>query len=402
MSRRGFTGAAFAFVLTLFAACGGPSRISDGLFSVCPPESDVCGVARTEQPEATVFLVGDAGYVEFAQNPVLQHLKERIVALTDQGIAVTAVFLGDNVYDVGVRDGHPEDARLLAAQVETVRGTSARGVFLAGNHDWANHSDSLVMMQRQSALLDGFRDSIPTADVALRPAAGCPGPDEVAVRSSDGSRVATIVAIDSQWWLTQPPVPATCASASGAEAATALRASLVSAPEGPIIVAAHHPLRTGGPHGGVLGGLRGVFYRTGLSSQEVNAGVYRSYVRDVESAIREASSGTVITAAGHDHSLQIHRRTEDDRTWHQIVSGSASKLSEVGVLESATIETLFAAMLPGYVRLDIHEGGSVEVTVIAGCLADDPSRRGDRMREGDHCDGASTFRPAYRSTIEPK
>ena len=394
--RAGSRGTVTTLALVLLAACAGPNRLSEGVLSTCPPASTLCGVRPGGPPEATLFLVGDAGYREFADNPVLQDLRDRIVATTERGIAVTAVFLGDNVYDVGVRDGHPEDARLLAAQVETVRGTTAEAIFIPGNHDWANHSDSLVMVQRQWALLEGFRlDSLPSANVRLLPEPGCPGPAEAAVTNMAGTRVATVLAVDSQWWLTQPDTPTTCASRSVDQATSALRGALQSAPRGPVVLAVHHPLKTGGPHGGLHGLAGRLLYRSGLSGQEVNSGPYRSYVGDIRSTI-EASEGTVFLAAGHDHTLQVHRRQIGDRTWHQIVSGSASKLSTVGALESNGTETLLAAAMRGYVRLDIHRGGATEVTVLAGCRSYETA-----SAEGvaDACEPGAEMRPIWRSTI---
>ena len=83
------------------------------------------------------FLVGDAGGKEFDDgNPVLQQMKTAVTALDERGVPTTVVFLGDNIYEEGLREGHPEDLRLLGAQVEVVAGTSARGIFLPGNHDW--------------------------------------------------------------------------------------------------------------------------------------------------------------------------------------------------------------------------------------------------------------------------
>jgi phosphodiesterase/alkaline phosphatase D-like protein len=58
-----------------------------------------------EDQEAVLFLVGDAGNQEFDRNPVLQHMKTAVTALDERGVPTTVVFLGDNVYDEGVREG---------------------------------------------------------------------------------------------------------------------------------------------------------------------------------------------------------------------------------------------------------------------------------------------------------
>ncbi len=96
----------------LYSDCAAPS-------SPCPPEGP-------DDQDAVLFLIGDAGDREFDDNPVLQHLKTAVRGLDERGVSTTVLFLGDNVYDEGVREGHPEDLRLLGAQVEVVTGTSAK------------------------------------------------------------------------------------------------------------------------------------------------------------------------------------------------------------------------------------------------------------------------------------
>ena len=141
MGRRRGTLATAAVLGSVFAAVG--CGLNE-FVTTCPPPSQGMGAPLEcrdlggSDQEAVLFLVGDAGYVPFVENPVLHDLQERVRALSDRGVPVMVLYLGDNVYDAGVRADHTEDLELLDAQVEVVRGASARARFIPGNHDWAN------------------------------------------------------------------------------------------------------------------------------------------------------------------------------------------------------------------------------------------------------------------------
>jgi len=86
--------------------------------------------------ETVLFLVGDAGEPG-PGDPVL-------AVLTDQmrpfGERAMAVFLGDNIYPLGLPDSTAEDRaemeRRLAEQIDAVLRAGGRGLFVPGNHDW--------------------------------------------------------------------------------------------------------------------------------------------------------------------------------------------------------------------------------------------------------------------------
>ena len=136
------------------------------LYSDCAAPSSPCPDVVPDDQDAVLFLIGDAGDKAFDDNPVLQHLKRAVTELDGRGVPTTVLFLGDNVYDEGVREGDPEDLRLLGAQVEVVAGTSGKGIFLPGNHDWANtgKEEGLQRLLNQEEALRAF-----DADVSLRP-----------------------------------------------------------------------------------------------------------------------------------------------------------------------------------------------------------------------------------------
>ena len=120
-----------------------------------------------------------------------------------------------------------------------------------------------------------------------------------------------------------------------------------------VIVAAHHPLRTGGPHGGHG---RGFFLRQlidladglGINVHDVDADAYRRMVRKLRSAL--AAAPPLVYAAGHDHSLQVIEGRDAAGTL--VVSGAGSTGNVTSV--TAIAGTLFAHAHPGFIVLDFY------------------------------------------------
>jgi len=200
--------------------------------------------------ELTMFLIGDAGAPAPGGEPVLKALSAELAKAPGQRVVV---FLGDNVYPRGLPDSAAPDRtemeRRLDTQVDVVKAAGARGIFVPGNHDWAKHGpDGWNAMRRQGRQI--ARRGAP--EVELLPVDGCPGPAVV----DFGERVR-LIALDTQWWLHGGPRPvgpdSKCRAANERAVADSLKADLASAGNRKVVVAAHHPLATGGEHGGYFG-----------------------------------------------------------------------------------------------------------------------------------------------------
>ena len=219
------------------------------IFSDCVAPSLGCSDEGPDDQEAVLFLVGDAGYMEFDRHPVAEDMKSAVSALDERGIPTTVLFLGDNVYDEGLREGFAEDLRFLRAQVEVVAGASARGIFLPGNHDRANTPTDVGLrriMNQDQALRDFSRTG---ANVRLLPQAGCPGPERGNLEDSRGDVLAALVLLDTAWWMLNPSTPSRCSVSTREDVIREVERVVSEASDVPVIVAAHHPLRSGGPHG---------------------------------------------------------------------------------------------------------------------------------------------------------
>ena len=332
-------------------------------------------------PEALIYLVGDAGEASPGRDSVLAHLNAE---LSHQGAShpetpIMVVFLGDNIYEVGARqEFRSEDLAKLTAQVEAVPPRDGtRTVFLPGNHDWAkgaNEETARPAVRLQESWLDEIANA---RDVGFLPRDGCPGPSLVHV----GGNVE-VAFLDTEWLLRGLEDDG-CGSPQ--EFYGRLAAELSARPDARIILAAHHPMATGGPHGGNVGVFDHgpfVYYlavKSGLSVQDLTSGRYSDMLTGLRTAIEESGVRPVAFASGHDHSLQVIALNGDDEPAFQLVSGSGSRTSAVEAIDG----TRYAKAGHGYMRMvftetstdlvvfgQSSEGGSVHALFACALSAD--------------------------------
>lgn len=326
------------FTLLVAAACRPEAAPSE------PSPADI---------ELTLFLIGDAG----APDP--RNVGAPLDSLTMHAAMApertVIVFLGDNVYPEGIpEEGQAEWAdarRRLQAQIRSVP-PGARGYFLPGNADWDKEGVfGLYSIRLQERLIAELAEG---RDVRMVPGDGCPGPVSI-----DMGRLR-LIALDTQWWLHEYVLAdddSDCTGDMGTVTA-ALRDHVRSARgDGIVVVAAHHPLMTGGAHGGYCG-ISGPFRRFGRRSQDIISSSNRTMRDSIESALRERPP--LVYAAGHDHNLQVLKggRSAD----YVLVSGAGSYSKTACAVHMR--ETYYASQYrSGFMRLDIMRGGGVLLRV---------------------------------------
>jgi hypothetical protein len=316
--------------------------------------------------EQVVFLIGDAGESPPEGSPLFTRLQEEVEAWSaalSADSAVTVIFLGDNVYPNGVHGpDHPDRARdslRLANQIDIVRGPEAlrhrsTGLFVAGNHDWGgdNGPAGASLIRNEEALIT--QAAARGATVGLLPPALDPGPEVL-----DLGRFVRLVAVDTQWWLGNEGTP---------RRDEALR-QITRAVQAPntrfVLFAAHHPLASGGPHGGNVPfwpslGAKKLLRLTGAGGQDLSATTYRRMIDDFRGSFA-SSQASVLYAAGHEHGLQvIQGTTPDDPEW-VLVSGAGSKSSKIGDTDG----TRFRSSASGFMRLLVRADGTIVIEVVA-------------------------------------
>jgi hypothetical protein len=320
------------------------------------------GVGDTD---VTLFLIGDAGAPSPPGDPVL-------IALTREARAAHArhrvvVFLGDNIYPRGLPDsldpGRAQAVQRIDAQLYVRKGSGARVIFVPGNHDWdPGHDDGWIAIRREGAYIDRAGCDVSrgadTACASMLPANGCPGPAVVDV----GDRVR-LVLLDTQWWLESGPKRADgCPAPAADDVLGQLRRDIAGAGTRRVVVAAHHPVVSGGVHGEPVrwaDPVRAVLAlgrRLVRNEQDFTGARYRIMRAALDSVF--ASHPPFAFATGHDHGLQVISR---DHAPLFLVSG-AGTFHHLDPIEPIS-GTRFEGHESGYMRLDFLGDAGIRLTV---------------------------------------
>lgn len=310
------------------AACATPSQ------GPLPPWKPVPEPDPSEV-ESVVIFIGDPGQADWKRAPILADIGREVewwAGELDRDSAVMVVVLGDIVYPAGMRDPGTEpfatDSLHLEAQIDMVDGPRARryaaaAYFIAGNHDWgmARGPDGKRRIRTMGEFLDRNRERR-GLNVDLLPEAGEPGPAVVDV----GENLRMIL-LDTAWWLLAWEPHAKPGLIDRIEEAMA------QAGERHVVIAAHHPWRSAGPHGGLVDfwstlGIRWLLYKTGSLLQDINSRPMQDLRRYLEDVFLRQER-PLLFMGGHEHSLQVMEGVKPQDPRWIAVSGTGSKVTEV-------------------------------------------------------------------------
>jgi hypothetical protein len=226
-----------------------------------------------------------------------------------------------------------------------------RAIFLPGNHDWAGAGPfglySVRLQEQMIASMAGGRD------IRMLPGNGCPGPS-----SLDIGRLR-FISIDTQWWLHAYIVrdaQTKCNTDPGTVTA-AIRQQVKVEPGRVVVAGGHHPLMTGGEHGGYCG-ITGPFRRFGGYAQDILSGLNRVMRDSIETAF--AAQPPLVYAAGHEHNIQVLRGGATVQ--YLLVSGAGSQekvACGVWLRESYYV----SQHMTGFMRVDVMRGKGVFLRV---------------------------------------
>ena len=315
--------------------------------------AEAVAASTGSDPAAVLYLIGDAGLAE-SDSPVIVQLRSDLRSIPD-ATPTAVTFLGDNIYPRGLRTEAPyytRDRSHLDAQIEIVRGSSATGVFLPGNHDWDNSGDEgLARLAAQEEYLAAQANQ-GVATTMLKPQGGCPGPETMRLGDS-----CLLVFLDTQWWLHRYQRGGEACSSATKEQVVDELGAILRDTKLPVIVLGHHPLETQGPH-------RGSFWRHVLHwfvprNQDLPNPKYKKMRTALIELFREFDDQPLIYAAGHDHSLQVFDGASYGVAGLVLVSGSGSKLSGVEQAPQLRFSAGRSQGEMGYMKLEFYADGAI-------------------------------------------
>jgi calcineurin-like phosphoesterase family protein len=324
--------------------------------------------------EHELFLVGDAGEETEIQKRSFKLLRKKVA---ESEVPVTVLFLGDNIYPVGMpSEKHPEERKeaesIMLSQMEIVADLGAEVIFVPGNHDWKQGAErGLKAIKRQGKFIEDYANT----HIRMLPENGCPGPEVVELTED-----CVLLLIDSQWWLQnwsrEKRINEGCDIRTRFEFVEELTNTIRDYKEKQIIIAMHHPVISSGSHGGyftfkdhmfpltkitknlyiplpVVGSIYPIYRSTYGNVQDEGHPKYSEFIRGLLFAVEQLDD--VVFVSGHEHSLEYN----EDHGHHFLVSGSGSRLGPIG--NPGTMQ--YGHAVPGFMQLDIRRGGGVDLAV---------------------------------------
>ena len=206
----------------------------------------VRAVAQIDSINQRIFLIGDAGEMVGNKHPVVDWLTKNVNWDDEKNVAI---FLGDNIYPVGLpmegQGDYVGAKAIIDYQINLVKGKKGKAFFIPGNHDWRNGK---LGGWEQAMNQQDYINSLEQKNIQAWPLNGCPGPVPIEV-----SDKVVLALIDSQWFLylhDKPGPGSNCESKTIDEFQVQLAEIAAAHPNQLLIVAMHHPPYSYGVHGG--------------------------------------------------------------------------------------------------------------------------------------------------------
>ncbi|RYY56029.1 MAG: metallophosphoesterase [Chitinophagaceae bacterium] len=326
--------------------------------------------AQKDTLQSRIILVGDAGALVKGRSAVIDAIKKQMPL--DK--KTTVLFLGDNLYDIGLPDiyhkGYNEAKAALDSQVTIARGKDAKVIIIPGNHDWNNAGpggEEAIQRQQQYVDFSGEKN------VKFYPEGGCPGPVEVKI-SDD----VVMIVMDSQWWLhafDKPGVESDCDQKTPEQVLEELGDLLNDNLDKLIVFACHHPFKSNGVHGGyytwkqhlfpftelrqnlyiplpVLGSIYPIARSVFGTPQDIPHPAYQNMIAKFDEVLK--AHPHVVRVHGHEHNLQW---IQND-SLVQLISGSGCKTQRV----SDGKDTKYTARNLGFAVMEISTNKRAKAT----------------------------------------
>jgi len=302
-----------------------------------------------------IILLGDAGLSNIT--PLQASLEKAVERAKLSPDKTSVILLGDNIYPSGFPNKEPQQKAFntkqlkhiayLEAQLQIAKQSRAEMFIVPGNHDWyATQVDS------QASYIENYAiEHQLTAQFIPYQVNELPLPQMV---NRNG---ISLVFIDSMWLLKT--------NEENFQKAihhlnSLLKSSVEQFPDNIILLAAHHPMETMGPHGGYYSRFGHQTYEAIVqlfspNHQDISSEKYQKLIKHIKTTISPYQR--TIFAAGHDHSLQVFKDDTQSIPRYNLVSGAANTKKLTGVSHNKNTE--FALSQEGFIEIDVLDNGAV-------------------------------------------
>jgi hypothetical protein len=186
----------FCFAMIMVSSCG---TLKSPYYS-----DDALDWKKNNQPIQnkhihSLYLIGDGGELDDKvqnKNFVLDAASEM---LKEETVETSLVYLGDNVYPVGLQKSDDTDRdmgeRILDAHLALSESHDGITYFIPGNHDWnKDRKGGRKAIKRQEDYIKEYAKT--NGNVKFYPSNACGDPQVIKVNKD-----LVYVFLDSQWWL---------------------------------------------------------------------------------------------------------------------------------------------------------------------------------------------------------
>jgi hypothetical protein len=179
-----------------------------------------------------------------------------------------------------------------------------------------------------------------------------------------------------------------------------LRQTLDGARDREVILVAHHPYYSAGPHGAIIPGYHtlGVAYvlkQAGALVQDLNSPPYDELLAGLRRTFDTSRKPPLIYAGGHDHSLQVLTGAGEFDPRFVLVSGAGSKMSSIQMGAGLA----WGGSQPGYMTLVFRKDDGVDLFVMGGDKQYQSCNGDDAAVSRCMTEGVSQFKIVYSASL---
>uniref|UniRef100_UPI00261862AF metallophosphoesterase n=1 Tax=uncultured Chryseobacterium sp. TaxID=259322 RepID=UPI00261862AF len=318
---------------------------------------------KSTEDSFQLFLVGDAGNADEPQaQQTLNFLKNKLDSANKNSMLI---FLGDNIYPVGmpkVSDKEYQLARIkMENQLKITKNFEGKTLVIPGNHDWYHGLEGLKAQEN-------FVEEYLNQKKVFLPQNGCPIDD---INLNDNIK---LIVVDTEWYLTDWDknygINKNCEIKTREDFFTELDDIIKKNQNKTIVIALHHPVISSGNHAGfdsfsahifpfksnipvpVVSSALNILRKTsGVTTVDLSNEHYAELANRIKNIVQDNKN--IILVSGHDHNLQYH----EQGNIRQIISGAGSKTDP----STITKKTDFSYGGSGFAELTIAKDGKSEV-----------------------------------------